>query len=78
MDLVRTTVDIPDPLYRELKGRAASEGRSVKELILRGVEQELRSQGRRRGRVTLPIVPSKRPGSLKLDNAKIFEIIPFP
>ena len=75
---MRTTVDIPDPLYRELKGKAASEGRSVKELILRGVEQEL---GGRRGkprRVTLPIVPSKRPGSLKLDNAKIFEVIPFP
>ena len=75
---MRTTVDIPDPLYRQLKGKAASEGRSVKELILRGVEQELRDQPRRRGRVALPIVPSKRPGSLKLDNAKIFEIIPFP
>ena len=37
---VRTTVDIPDPLYRELKGKAANEGRSVKEVILRGVEQE--------------------------------------
>jgi hypothetical protein len=78
ISLMRTTVDIPDPLYRELKGKAASEGRSVKELILRGVEQELRGQRRRRGRVALPIVPSKRPGSLKLDNAKIFEIIPFP
>ena len=75
---MRTTVDIPDPLYRQLKGKAASEGRSVKELILRGVEQELRGQERPRGRVSLPIVPSKRPGSLKLDNAKIFEIIPFP
>ncbi len=75
---MRTTVDIPDTLYRQLKGKAASEGRSVKELILRGVEQELRDQPRRRGRVALPIVPSKRPGSLKLDNAKIFEIIPFP
>jgi len=75
---MRTTVDIPDPLYRELKGKAASEGRSVKELILRGVEQELRGRRGRPSRVTLPIVPSKRPGALKLDNAKIFEIIPFP
>ncbi len=76
---MRTTVDIPDPMYRELKGKAASEGRSVKELILRSVERELRGRhGRRTSRVTLPIVPSKRPGSLKLDNAKIFEIIPFP
>jgi len=76
---VRTTVDIPDPLYRELKGKAASEGRSVKELILRSVEQELKSpRSRAKGRVSLPIVRSKRPGSLDLDNAKIFEIIPFP
>lgn len=75
---MRTTVDIPDPVYRELKGKAAREGRSVKELILRGVEHELGGQRRRAGRVVLPIVPSKRPGSLKLDNAKIFEVIPFP
>jgi hypothetical protein len=75
---VRTTIDIPDPLYRQLKGKAASEGRSVKELVLRGVEQELRNRGRKTRRVSLPIVPSKRPGTLDLDNAKIFEIIPFP
>ena len=75
---VRTTVDIPDPLYRELKGKAASEGRSVKDLILRSVEQELRGRRRGKHRVSLPIIPSKRPGSLKLDNAKIYEIIPFP
>ncbi|MFY9793704.1 MAG: hypothetical protein WA474_10115 [Candidatus Sulfotelmatobacter sp.] len=76
---MRTTVDIPDPLYRELKGKAAKEGRSVKEVILRSVEQELRSRGNRTARrVSLPIVRSKRPGTLDLDNAKIFEIIPFP
>ncbi|MGB0012675.1 MAG: ribbon-helix-helix protein, CopG family [Candidatus Sulfotelmatobacter sp.] len=76
---MRTTVDIPDPLYRELKGKAAKEGRSVKELILRSVEQELKSRGDRAARrVSLPIVRSKRPGTLDLDNAKIFEIIPFP
>jgi hypothetical protein len=79
MCLVRTTVDIPDPLYRELKGKAASEGRSVKDLILRSVEQELKSRrSRSKRRVSLPIVPSKRPGTLNLDNAKIFELIPFP
>jgi len=71
-------VDIPDPLYRELKGKAASEGRSVKELILRSVEQELKSRRRSQRRVSLPIIPSKRPGSVDLDNDKIFEIIPFP
>jgi hypothetical protein len=75
---MRTTVDIPDPLYRELKGKAANEGSTVKDLILRGVEQELRGRRGRTDRVRLPIVPSKRPGTLQIDNAKIFEIIPFP
>lgn len=75
---MRTTVDIPDPLYRVLKGRAASEGCSVKELILRGVERELEGRSGKPRRVSLPIVPSKRPGSLKLDNARIAEIVPFP
>lgn len=76
---MRTTVDIPDPLYRELKGKAAAEGRSVKELILRGVEGELQLNPKKRGRrVSLPLVRSKRPGSVRLDNAKIFEVIPFP
>jgi len=76
---MRTTVDIPDSLYRDLKSKAAGEGRSVKELILRGVEVELQLKPRRRRRpVTLPLVRSKQPGAVALDNAKIFEIIPFP
>ena len=75
---MRTTVDIPDALYRELKTKAAREGRSIKELILRGVERELRNRSRGTRRVSPPIVHSKRPGTLELDNAKIFQIIPFP
>ncbi|MFZ0643651.1 MAG: hypothetical protein WAM25_10850, partial [Candidatus Acidiferrales bacterium] len=74
-----TTVDIPDPVYRRLKTRAASEGSSAKELILRGVEQILRKSRRKFHRkVKLPIVRSKRPGALRLNNAKIYEIISFP
>jgi hypothetical protein len=66
-------------MYRRLKSRAASEGSSSKELILRGVERVLRQdQRKRRRRVKLPIVRSKRPGTVKLDNAKIYEAISFP
>jgi len=76
---MRTTVDIPDALYRRLKSKAAEEGRSVKQLILRGVEAEMRVVRRTRSRfVSSPIVPSKNPASLYLDNDKIFELIPFP
>jgi plasmid stability protein len=76
---MRTTVDIPDSLYRRLKTRAATEGSSAKELILRGVKQILKEGPRKSGkRVKLPIIRSKQPGTLELDNDRIFEIISFP
>jgi len=76
---MRTTVDIPDAMYRRLKTRAAREGSSAKALILRGVEQLLGMRRRTsRRRVALPIVRSSRPGALKIDNARIYEVISFP
>jgi hypothetical protein len=76
---MRTTVDIPDPIYRQLKSRAALEGRSVKELILHGVEAELNGGSQRASgdRVKLPLIKSRKPGSLKLTSAQINEIL-FP
>ena len=76
---MRTTVDIPDAVYRRLKARAAREGLSAKALILRGVVRVLQEQPRRsHRRVTGPIVPSRRPGTMRLDNARIYEVISFP
>ena len=76
---MRTTVDIPDAIYRRLKSRAASEGRITKALILRGVKEVLKTGRPKSARkVALPIVRSARPGSVKLDNARIYEIISFP
>ena len=74
---MRTTVDIPNALYRKLKGKAAKEGYSVRQLILSAVQAQLGSSGRSR-RVKLPIIESRRPGTLDLTNEKISEIIPFP
>lgn len=74
---MRTTVDIPDPVYRALKKKAAHEGQTVKELVLRGVELALRRKDAPRRRKP-PVIDSDNPGSLDLDNAKIYEIIPFP
>jgi hypothetical protein len=76
---VRTTVDIPDSLYQELKSKAAREKRSVKEIILRGVESEVKSRSKKkRRRVVLPLIRSKRPGTLEIDNEKIYDLISFP
>jgi len=74
---VRTTVDIPEGVYRRLKASAAEQGCSVKELILRGVESQLENRKRSR-RIRLPVVHSRQPGKLDLTNDRIYEIIPFP
>ena len=77
--MMRTTVDSPDPLYCKLKSRAARERRSVKDPILRGVEDELEARRKKAKRkISLPLIRSKRPGTVRLDNAKISESIPFP
>jgi len=36
---VRTTLDLPDPLFRDLKIRAAEEGTTLKDLLQRFVEK---------------------------------------
>ena len=75
---MRTTVDIPDGMYRQLKSRAVREGRSTRALILRGVKEVLRAGRRKAGAaVSLPIVRSKRPGTVAFDNAAIYDIV-FP
>jgi hypothetical protein len=76
---MRTTIDIPEGMYRRLRARAAGEGRTAKALILQGVEQVLKSTTRDAGRrVKLPIVRSKRPGTIRIDNARIYDVISFP
>ena len=76
---MRTTIDIPDPTYRQLKAKAASEGRTVKAVLLEAAEQVLSPGGRAVvRRVELPLVRSRRPGSLELDNARIYDVISFP
>jgi hypothetical protein len=38
---VRTTVDIPASMYRQLKEQAAAQGRPTRALILAGIEKVL-------------------------------------
>jgi hypothetical protein len=74
---VRTTVDIPTPLYRRLKEQAAAQGCSARELILRGVEKVLLNPRRSARRVQFPIIRSQGP-KVPLSNEQIYEHIEFP
>jgi len=75
---VRTTVDIPAPLYRRLKEQAAVQGCSARELIVRGVEKVLLNPRQpQHRRVEFPLIRSKGP-KVSLSNEQIYERIEFP
>ena len=76
---MRTTVDIPDAKYRLLKSRAASEGTTVKAMVMRGVDVILEEKEEApRRRLKLPLIKSRHPGSLQIDNERIHDLIGFP
>jgi hypothetical protein len=75
---VRTTVDIPTSMYRQLKKQAAAQGRPTRELILAGIEKVLlRSQRPRFRRVQFPLIRSRGP-KVDLTNEQIYESVAFP
>lgn len=72
---MRTTIDLPDPVFRELKAVAARRGTSLKEIIRLAVE-EIRKTERPAGRrLKFPILSSRQPGVLILTNAEIEDLL---
>jgi len=77
-DSVRTTVDIPAPLYRQLKEQAAASGKSVRELIVQGARRVLIEDQRPKARrVQFPLFGSDGP-KIDVTNEQIYELIEFP
>lgn len=63
---MRTTIDMPDTLFRKTKAVAALRGSSMKELIIHAVEREVTNPTpAKRGRIKLPLIQS--PSGRKLD-----------
>ncbi|MEO8025785.1 MAG: hypothetical protein ABI823_04905 [Bryobacteraceae bacterium] len=77
---MRTTIEIPDDLYRRIKSRASKQGLTLKEAILRSLKAQVTQRSsRKKGPITdPPWVASKEPGILDLTNDQIYEAIPFP
>ena len=69
---VRTTVDIPSPLFRELKARAAEQGETLRVLLTRAIEVELGHRNaagsKPPARVKLPLISHKRGPKLRITN----------
>ena len=80
---MRTTVDLPDPIIRELKALAAQRGTSLKQrgtslknVICSAVEVEIRrAQSKVVRRVNFPSLTSHEPSALKLKNADIDDLL---
>ncbi len=65
---MRTTIDLPDDLFRKLKSEAAIRGTSLKELITDAVRHEIgMSEYAAEHYESFPLVPSENPGSLNPD-----------
>jgi hypothetical protein len=75
---MRTTIDMPDALYRKTKAAAALRGSSVKDLIIRAVETEIEAkvpESSRLRRVKLPIIRAWKGPKLDLSNFNFDELL---
>jgi len=66
---MRTTIELPESVYRKAEKVAHRQGVTIEEFIVRAFERELRAEPispSHPKRVTLPLIPSKEPGTLDL------------
>jgi hypothetical protein len=76
---MRTTLDIPDDAYRRLKIKAAVEGKTIRKIALRGILREIDVPAAKPiRRLAKPILKSYAPGSIRIDNEQIYDLIGFP
>jgi hypothetical protein len=67
---MRTTIEIPDTLFRKTKATAALRGSTMKELVVRALEREVGSPSKKIAtrRVKLPLIHLKSGRKLDLTN----------
>ncbi len=66
---MKTTVVLPDSIFRQAKAETALQGRTLRSFILTAVVHELESAKAAepaRHRVKLPLATSRHPGSLRI------------
>ena len=72
--LMKTTVEIPDELFREAKTTAASNGIKLKDLVADGLRLVLTQAKPERCRVQFPLIPYRK-NSPHLTAVRVNEII---
>jgi len=66
---MRTTVDLPDTLFRKTKATAALRGSTMKELIVKAIEREIESipADKKGKRMSFPLVRMPKGKRLNID-----------
>ena len=78
---MRTTLDLPDPLFKHLKTRAAQEGRSLRDLVVELIQKGLTArdtvdaQQRFESRPVVGASVAMTSAAHKLTNSTLFELI---
>jgi hypothetical protein len=77
---MRTTIDLPDDLYKSVRTVAIEDDTTLRQMVLDGLTLvlEKRASCAPAKRLNLPVIRSARPGTLDIDSEKIYEIIDFP
>lgn len=72
---VRTSVDIPELLYRQLQEAARRRGCSARSLILHSIEREIHDEQKGpRTRIKVPLVPGQGE-PIQMTNEEIYDIV---
>ncbi|MES2392965.1 MAG: hypothetical protein V4555_15065 [Acidobacteriota bacterium] len=76
---MRTTIELPEALYRRGESAARTQGVTIEEFLVRAFERELsadpvdsRSDDRR---ITLPLIHSKEPATMDLKDFNFDDLI---
>ena len=75
---MRSTIELPDSIYRKGEKVARTQGVTIEEFIIRTFERELKNEPEMPShskRVTLPLVPSKEPGTLNLKDFNFDDLL---
>ena len=73
---MRTTVDLPDELFRDLKLKSAREGVTLKQLIVAALESHVHNvQSRKPRRIRGPLIRCKSKKPIALTNAEIEDLL---
>jgi len=72
---MKTTLVIPDPVFRDLKRRAAERNETMSALATEYLRQGLRGPRKPRGRFTFPTFPAGRPLVDINDRDALYEVL---